>query len=86
MVTDQIAAILNAWHIYLHGDQLTRDLIKSRMEICGNCVELRQFSIVGQLVLKGLYLSDSSYKCARCSCHLEAKAADPNQHCPIGKW
>lgn len=86
-----ILNIIKGWHLYLNADLKTRLLIESRLKVCDPesgppCAERKAFSAMGQLILGPITGQATAFKCAKCGCHLEAKAADPKQSCPLGKW
>lgn len=55
---------------------------QERLEICGNCVNLRRFHKFVPLGTPATKLD----KCRKCGCYVLAKAALFSQKCPEGKW
>lgn len=82
----KVLDIIKGWHLYLNADLQTRLLIERRLKVCDPCPERQAFSGMGQLIIGSLTGQEASFKCRQCGCHLEAKAADPQQACPLGKW
>ena len=80
-----VRKILQSWSIYLGGNVHTRLLIEERMKICEDCPHMQAISPMGQVLLNTL-VEGVSFKCAKCTCFLEVKAANPEMNCPLGKW
>lgn len=55
---------------------------RQRLEICGNCIELKRFHSFVPLGTPATKLDN----CRICGCVILLKAGFSSQHCPVGKW
>jgi hypothetical protein len=80
----RLVEIMKGWAFYWEGSAKTRQLISTRLSVCDGCPEKQVISAFGQLLLHNE--ASASYKCRKCTCFLDPKAANPASRCPLNKW